>query len=121
VRRLVDDNDSADSQFDARDLVEALEGDRVTAQAIATGFVSMRENLVERLAAALAEGDLAETQALTHEIRGMAGAMGARRLGAIAAALEAEARAGSPEAACLPLLEVLRREWRSVAATLERF
>jgi HPt (histidine-containing phosphotransfer) domain-containing protein len=107
--------------FGADDLLAAVEGEHETAQAIAAGFVAMRESLVDKMAAALAAGDFGAAQDVAHEIKGMAGTLGARRLAAIAAALEAEARSRSATAAQTPLLEVLRREWQAVAGVLERF
>jgi len=104
--------------FDSQALLGAVEGDAALARLVAEQFLAEGERLPQRLDAALAAGDAVAAARAAHEIRGMAGTLGAARLAACAGMLEATLGTGSPPAASAP---ALRAEWGEVTACLARF
>jgi CheY-like chemotaxis protein len=99
-------------------LLARVDGNAVVARKVATTFARVRGALRARLDAAATAADAARLQEVAHEIKGMAGALGAQRLQALAAALETELRAGRWQA-----IDRLRAQvdqaWQQVDAALD--
>lgn len=107
-----------DETLDCEGVLKRLGGDRELMQEI---FVLFREALppqMERLAAAVAAGDLATVVALTHDIKGAAANIGAREMQRQASLLDASSRQR-----LLPSVrehyELLRLELQRVFAALD--
>jgi HPt (histidine-containing phosphotransfer) domain-containing protein len=111
--------DHSGPAFEIADLLNAVEGDADVARLVAEQFLAEGERLPQRLDEALTADDTAAAARLAHEIRGMAGSLGASRLarcaGAVEAALRDDPRPGPSGAAAL------HAEWRAVADGLARF
>jgi CheY-like chemotaxis protein len=99
-------------------LLARVDGNAVVARKVAATFARVRGALRARLDAAATAADAARLQEVAHEIKGMAGALGAQRLQALAAALETELRAGRWQA-----IDRLRAQvelaWQQVDAALD--
>ena len=80
----------------------------------------MKADLVDRLDSVVSAAQWRDAHRLAHEIKGMAGTMGAWRLAELGAAIEALAQA-APPAVPSAAVDSLRAEWQAVEAVLAVF
>ncbi|AWK87728.1 response regulator [Azospirillum thermophilum] len=108
--------------IDLNDALGRLDGDVALFRRFVAEFARSYAGVADAVAAALAAGDLPRAKGLGHELKSVAGNIGARRLSAAADALQIAAGRGEAEAAATQLGE-LRAELAKVlegAGMLER-
>lgn len=76
---------------------------------------------IQALAAALADGDLTGLGDVAHAVKGSAGTMGAPKVRAVAALLEAAGRLGKSDVPPADLLAQLRQAYADSLEALDRF
>jgi signal transduction histidine kinase/DNA-binding response OmpR family regulator len=104
--------------FRGDSLRELLGGNAALARRVAEAFTAVRADLEARLTNARAQRDADQLRRVAHEIKGMAGTMGARRLQALSAAIESCAgREPWPEFDRLCASFIL--EWRHVTREVD--
>ena len=90
-----------DALFDARAALDRLGGDEAFFARLLQDFAAVSRALAQRIAAALAAGDLGQAHDAAHQLKGTAASTGAQRLAELCARIEQAARAGGPPAAPL--------------------
>lgn len=95
----------------------AVAGNQGLAERVAHAFLTIKPELQSRLSHALQTRDLHTASRAAHELRGMAGMMGARQLALAAAAIEASAENAAAERLA-EMQATLVFEWDAVAAAL---
>jgi HPt (histidine-containing phosphotransfer) domain-containing protein len=108
-----------DGDFTAAVLMATIGDDAELAAGVASVFLQVHDDLHARLRRAVGSADADAVTRAAHELKGMAGMIGASRLAQAAKALEAAGRAGDraalADAGRLASLEV---EWDRVARAL---
>lgn len=108
---------SGSDAFSREVLKAAVAGNQMLAERVAGAFLTIKPELQSRLSDALTARDLDTAARAVHELRGMAGVMGARRLALAAAAVETGAADAAPEQLA-ELQANLAVEWEAVAMVL---
>lgn len=109
------------SNYSADTLHHAVGGNAQLAQRVAEAFLRVRPELEARLTAAVHSRDSAAAKRAAHELRGMAGMMGAAQLAQTATALEAHALKPGADLTSDEVADLLRdltEEWDGVARNL---
>jgi HPt (histidine-containing phosphotransfer) domain-containing protein len=110
-----------ENDFSADALQRAVGGNVELARRVAEAFLRIRPELQARLTGAVRAQDLSAARRAAHELRGMAGMMGAKQLAQTATAIEA--RTADPQADwasgdAAVLLRDLNTEWEAVVRVL---
>lgn len=103
--------------FRLDDLRTAVGGDNALAGRVAVAFINVKVELRDRLTKAARGRDATTLASAAHELKGMASMIGARQLAALAAQLDARARAGDVGDA-ESTLSLIEKEWDAVARAL---
>ncbi len=112
--------ESIEGEFSATALTATIGDDAELIASVAGAFLHVRDDLRARLKGAVAVADADAVTHAAHELKGMAGMIGASRLAQAAKALEMAGRAG--DRAALTDTERLARlevEWDRVARVLQ--
>jgi signal transduction histidine kinase/CheY-like chemotaxis protein len=104
--------------YGVEQLLARVGGNAAVARKVAASFAMVRGAMEARFDAAAVAAEAAKLLEVVHEIKGMAGALGARHLHALALAIEAEVRAGRWQAVDRLRAQV-DQAWQQVAAALE--
>ncbi|MBP2313667.1 response regulator [Azospirillum soli] len=105
--------------IDLNDALRRLDGDADLFRKFVGDFARAYAGVAESIAVALSAGDLPRAKALGHELKSLAGNIGARRLSAAADALQIAAYRGE-QAAAEEQLPVLRAEMAAVLESASR-
>ena len=105
--------------IDLKDALNRLDGDVGLFRKFVIDFARTYDGAADGIAAALAAGDLPRAKALGHELKSLAGNIGARTLSAAADAVQVAAFRGDAAAAAEPL-PVLRAELEAVLDSAAR-
>ena len=105
--------------IDVKDALNRLDGDVGLFRKFVTDFARTYDGVADGIAAALAAGDLPQAKALGHELKSLAGNIGARTLSAAADAVQIAALHGDGAAAAAQL-PVLRAELEAVLDSAAR-
>ena len=108
---------SEGNAFSVDVLRAAVAGNHNLAERVALAFIKIKPELQSRLSDALRARDLPTASRAAHELRGMAGMMGAQQLAQAAAAVEAVAHQTQGDGLA-QLQANLHAEWDAVAAAL---
>ncbi|WP_109117796.1 response regulator [Azospirillum sp. TSO22-1] len=106
---------AAPSGIDMADAMRRVDGDAELFQRILQGFAAAHAGIGDAVGDALAEERLGDARKLAHDLKSMSGSLGARRLSAIADAVQIAAGRGERAAAQATLPEL----HRELAAVLE--
>jgi HPt (histidine-containing phosphotransfer) domain-containing protein len=102
-------------------LMEAAGGDKGVAAELASLFLETTEELVRRMSAALAAGDLQALRAAAHTLKGASANVGADALSAAAARVESLAAApGSHPSECAAAVEAALQEADAASRFLQQ-
>ncbi|WP_349592429.1 response regulator [Azospirillum argentinense] len=105
--------------IDVKDALHRLDGDVGLFRKFVTDFARTYDGVADGIAVALASGDLPRAKALGHELKSLAGNIGARTLSAAADAVQVAAFRGDGAAAAAQL-PVLRAELEAVLDSAAR-
>ncbi|WP_103039802.1 response regulator [Azospirillum argentinense] len=105
--------------IDVKDALHRLDGDVGLFRKFVTDFARTYDGVADGIAVALASGDLPRAKALGHELKSLAGNIGARTLSAAADAVQIAAFRGDGAAAAAQL-PVLRAELEAVLDSAAR-
>ena len=112
--------ESIDGEFSATALTATIGDDAELIASVAGAFLQVRDDLRVRLNGAVAAADADAVTHAAHELKGMAGMIGASRLAQAARSLEMAGRAGDRAALADPdRLASLEVEWERVARVLQ--